>query len=337
MIQHVTGGTWGYILRRPLEAGTRTLPLLALLFVPLAFGLGDLYDWAEPTKEKVANNAHLKKQVEHLAPYLNVNLFLVRAALYFAVWLVLMWFLNRWSRRHDETNDERLTEKFTALSAPGLVLYGVTVTFASIDWIMSLEPMWYSTIYGAMFGMGQVLSGFAFCIVMLLLLGDQPPLSRVLSNGNLRDLGSLLLAFVMVWAYLSFSQFLLIWSGNLPEEVPWYLQRLQDGWVYVALALVLCHFALPFVLLLSSDIKRHRKRLATVALLVLFMRVVDLVWLIDPAYTTPSGERVGFHLLDVPAVVGLGGLWFGCFLWQVRGRPLLPIHAPAVEEAPHHG
>jgi hypothetical protein len=344
MLQYLTGGTWGFILRRPLEAGTRTLPLLALLFLPLALavlldlsaghGVSRLYLWADDTA--VDADADLR----HKYPFLNVPWFLVRAAGYFAVWIALSGALNRWSRRHDEGSDPRLPERFQNLSGPGLVLFAVTVTFASIDWVMSLEPKWYSTIYGAMFGMGQVLSGFTFCVAVLTLLGGLPPLNRVMSGANLRDLGSLMLAFVMVWAYLSFSQYLLIWSGNLPEEVPWYLVRFEGGWKYVGLALVLFHFALPFVLLLMADLKRNRKALAGVALLVLFMRVVDLFWLIVPGFSPRQG--LADHLLsaavllDLAAVVGVGGLWLGVFLWQLRTWPLLPVHAPHVEEGPPH-
>lgn len=326
MLQHLTGGAWGFILRRPLEAGTRTLPLLAILFVPLAFGLTDLYSWANP--EVVARDPDL----EHKSRYLNVGFFLGRAAFYFAVWVGLALLLDYWSRRYDETGDFAVSERMRRSSGPGLVLYGLTVTFAAIDWLMSLEPHWYSTIYGGLIGMGQVLSGFTFAVAVLMLLGTRPPLDRVLSTNNLRDLGSLMLAFVMVWAYLGFSQFLLIWSGNLEEEIPWYVARLQGGWSYVGLALILFHFALPFVLLLSADLKRNRVTLAAVALLVLAMRVVDLFWLIVPAY------RVGLsvHLLDVAALVGVGGVWLWVFLWQVQQRPLLPVHAPPAEED-HHG
>ncbi len=340
MLQYVTGGTWGYLLRRPLEAATRTLPVLALLFLPLALGLPDLYAWADPHKEKWQGNHHLEEQLHHLEPFLNAPFFLARTAGYFAVWIGLAFLFNRWSRKHDESGEASLPERFQNLGAMGLVLYAVTVTFASIDWVMSLEPQWYSTIYGAMFAMGQVLSGFAFCVAVLLLLGTHPQLAGALSKNNLRDLGSLLLAFVMVWAYLAFSQFLLIWAGNLPEEIPWYLARLQGGWSFVGLALILLHFVLPFVLLLAADLKRNRKALAGVALFVVFMRVVDLFWLIVPAFTQADGktrEGLGVHLLDVTALIGVGGAWLGTFLWQLRARPLLPAHAPPSEEGNHHG
>jgi hypothetical protein len=328
MLQHLTGGNWGYILRRPLEAGTRTLPLLAILFVPLALGMSSLYVWTDP--QKVA----LDPMLQHKRAYLNDAFFLVRAGIYFFIWIGLTWMLNRWSAQQDVHDDPALPARMSNLSGPGLILYVVTITFASIDWIMSLEPRWYSTIYGAMFAMGQVLSAFSFAIAVLLLLGTRSPMDRVVGSINLRDLGSLLLAFVMVWAYLSFSQFLLIWMANLPEEVPWYLARFQGGWVYLGLALVLFNFTLPFVLLLSTNIKRNRRRLAAVAFLVLFMRVVDLFWLIVPAFDHGAGFRV--HLIDLAALVGVGGLWLSAYLWEIGRRPLLPLHGMAVSEGANH-
>jgi hypothetical protein len=341
MLQYLTGGTWGFILRRPLEAGTRTLPLVALLFVPLllplllpeSMGIPSIYPWA--SAEKVKNNPMLASK----AAYLNVPFFVIRALVYFAIWNGLMVLLERWSREQDRTRDPGLTDRCEALSGPGLVLLGLTVTFASIDWMMSLEPEWYSTIYGAMVGVGALLSGFSLAVAVLLLLGDIPPLDGVLVKGNLRDLGSLLLAFVMVWAYLSFSQYLLIWSGNLPEEVPWYISRTADHWKYIAGALVLFHFALPFALLLSANVKRHRRTLLAVVLLVLVMRFFDLSWLIIPAFTH-TAEGAGSHVLwlDLCALVGVGGVWLGVYLGQVRQRPLLPVSVSPIQEvAAHHG
>jgi hypothetical protein len=341
MLQYLTGGAWGFILRRPLEAGTRTLPLVALLFVPLlvplflpeSMGVSSIFPWA--SAEEMKNNPTLASK----ASYLNAPFFLIRALIYFAIWNGLMVLLDRWSREQDRTRDPGLSDRCEGLSGPGLVLLGVTVTFAAIDWMMSLEPEWYSTIYGALVGVGFLLSGFTFAVVVLLLLGANPPLDAVLVKGNLRDLGSLLLAFVMVWAYLAFSQYLLIWSGNLPEEVVWYIRRTADYWQFIALALMLFHFALPFALLLSGNVKRHRRTLLAVALLVLVMRVFDLAWLIVPAFThTPEGAGTHSLLLDLCALIGVGGVWLSVYLWQVRQLPLLPLYVPPTEEvAAHHG
>ncbi|MFO0878859.1 MAG: hypothetical protein U0840_16075 [Gemmataceae bacterium] len=332
MLQYLTGGEWGYILRRPLEAAASTLPLMAVLYLPIAFGLPILYEWANPSAVEESVN------LQHKALYLNTQFAWIRAAIYFVIWCGLTWMLVSRSRAQDTRKDPAIHRTCETISAPGLVLYVLTITFASIDWAMSLEPEWYSTIYGAMFGMGQVLSGFAFSIILLVLTSKSPEVERVLSGNNLRDLGSLMLAFVMVWAYLSFSQFLLIWSGNLPEEVPWYIYRLKDGWQYLGLLLVVFHFALPFALLLSTDVKRNRGRLATVAGLVLVMRVVDLLWLIVPAFHHHK-EAVAipilYRFIYLAAIVGLTGLFVAYTLFNLRKAPLVAAYKPDAEGAGH--
>jgi hypothetical protein len=347
MLQFLTGGAWGLVLRRVLEAASRTLPVLAVLFLPLVIGfflpaeggLRAVYIWADPA---VVSQDHT---LQHKVPYLNVGFFLVRAAFYFGVWLAVMYLVNRWSVDEDrpDAGDPRHLRK---LSSAGLMLYGLTITFASIDWVMSLEPRWYSSIFGALFGVGQVLSALAFSIVALVLLANRPPLAAVVGRPILRDLGNLMLAFVMIWAYLSFSQFLLIWAGNLPTEIPFYLRRFQGGWQWVGLGLVLFHFALPFVLLLSFELKRHGSRLLAVAALVLAMRAVDLFWQIIPAQPGPEGHGA-FGLADwagiasvawtsLAAVVGIGGVWLAVLLGQLQRRRLLPAHDPLLAEALHH-
>jgi hypothetical protein len=338
MIQHLTGGMWGFALRRLLEAATRTLPVLAVLFVPLAFGLRDLYEWAD----QAAVDAD--KDLQHKAQYyLNRDLVLLRVPIYFAVWIGLAFLLNLWSRREDASTDTQPDRRFRLLSGPGIGLYGLTMTFAAIDWVMSLEPHWYSTIYGPMFGMGQVLSGFSFVLIVAFLLRDAAPLGPALSRAVLGDCGKLLLAFVMVWTYLSFSQFLLIWSGNLEEEIRWYLARSDGAWLWVAIALAVFHFALPFALLLSRDLKRDPRRLAAVAALVLGMEAVNLLWLIMPAFaerpveTSPGNPGLFSALVLCPAaLVGVGGVWLGFFLRQLDKLPLLPVHAPTDAEGNAH-
>jgi hypothetical protein len=332
MLQHLTGGAWGLVLRRLLESASRTVPLLAVLFVPLAFGLAQVYPWADAgwrAEYQAEHGGHGFTKADYLSP----ALFLARAAVYFALWIGLAFVLSRWSGEQDRTADPRLPRRFRLFSAPGLMVYGLTVTFASIDWVMSLEPEWYSTIYGVMFGTGQVLGAMAFAIAVLILLADRPPLRDVVSPGHLRDLGNLMLAFVMLWAYMSFSQFLLIWSANLVEEVPWYLRRGQGGWQYVAVALVLFHFALPFLMLMSRDVKHSRGTLAAVAGLVLVMRFVDLFWLVVPSFY--EGE-LRVHWLDLAALVGVGGAWLAFFIWQLKRMPLLPVGDPYLAEVTRH-
>jgi len=221
MLHHLAGGNWGFVIRRILESAARTIPVMALLFVPLLLGLSVLYVWARP---------HAAIAGESLQPnraYLNIPFFLARTALYFAVWIALAGLLNRWSRAQDQTGELNLARRFQVLSGPGIIVYALTVTFASIDWVMSLEPLWYSTIYGVIFIVGQGLSTLAFAIIMLSLLAQHEPLAEVVKPEHFHDLGNLMFAFLMLWAYTSFSQLLIIWSANLPEEIPWYVRRLN--------------------------------------------------------------------------------------------------------------
>ncbi len=319
MLHHLTGGGWGFVIRRLLEAGTRTLPLMAVLFVPLLFGLPDLYVWARPAE--VASDPIL----QHKSLYLNIPFFLIRTAGYFAIWIGVTYFLNKWSVEQDRTAEPLLTRRLQVLSGPGLVLYGLTATFASIDWAMSLEPHWLSTIYGVMFIVGQVLATLALMIPMALLLADREPLSNVVSPAYLVDLGNFLLAFVMLWAYMAFSQYIVIWSGNLPEEIPWYLHRTTGGWQWIALFLIIFHFAVPFLLLLSRVTKRSVQMLSAVAAALIVARFVDLFWLVVPAF---HHTGVHIHWMDLVAPIGIGGIWMWFFIWQLKGRSLLPLHDP---------
>ena len=327
MVHHLSGGAWGVVIRRVLEASSRTLPFMAILFVPLVFGIHDLYEWSHA--EAVAQDPIL----QHKAPYLNVTFFVVRAVLYFAIWSALAFLLSKWSLEQDRGGAAQGLW-MQRLSGGGLVLYAVTILFMSVDWIMSLDPHWFSTMYGILFMGGQGLSALAFTIAVVVLLSRMEPMSRVIAPAHLHDLGKLLLAFVMLWAYFSFSQFLIIWSANLPEEIPWYLRRMDGGWQYVGLALILGHFALPYVLLLSRDLKRQGNRLILVAALVIVMRIVDMFWQIGPMH---GEEGLSLHWLDAVAPVALGGVWLAIFLWQLQTRPLLPLGEPYLAEALEHG
>jgi hypothetical protein len=328
MIQHLSGGAWALMIRRLLESAAGNLPLMALLFVPLIPGMGHLYEWTHP--EVVQADELLRQK----AAYLNTPFFLVRAALYFAIWAGLATALARWSRRQDDSSDPAVTRRMQLLSGPGLVLFVLTGTFAATDWVMSLEPHWFSTIFGALVMAGQVLGALAFSIAVVALLARSEPMSAVVSRRHLHDLGKLLLAFVMVWAYFAFSQFLIIWAGNLPEEIPWYLKRFDGGWKWAALGLALGQFVLPFVLLLSSDLKRDARKLVPVALLVVSLRLVDLTWMIVPAFHDGNAALV---LGLVPLVAcAVGGIWLFAFFRDLRKRPLLPLGDPHLEEALAH-
>lgn len=326
MLQYLTGGAWGVVIRRPAEAAIRTLPLLLVLFIPLLFGTSSLYSWTKPATEGVMK---IKQ-----AQYLNIPFFLVRAAAYFGGWLFLSWFLNRWSAREDREGPVPAYSKMAAVSAPGLIFWAFSVTFMSIDWVMSLNPNWYSTMFGLLFIIGQGLTSIAFLITILVFLSNFRPMSEVLTRRHLHDLGKFMLACVMVWAYFSFSQFLIIWAGNLPDEIPWYLERLKGGWEYVALMLVFGHFALPFALLLSQDLKKNFKLLAGVAIFMLCMRVVDMYWLVAPD-AKPGGLSLSW--LDLAAPVGLIGIWLAYFLVQLEKRPLMPVNELQLVETLEHG
>jgi hypothetical protein len=327
MLHHVTGGAWGLPIRRPLESGTRTLPLMALLFLPIVAGARKLYEWADPVA--VARDAAL----QHKSLYLNVPFFFGRAVLYFGAWLAFAYFLNRWSLQQDATGGRTINRRLQLLSSAGLVVYGLTVTFASIDWAMSLEPHWFSTMYGVLFIAGQGLSAFAFIVVVLVLLAERAPLSGYVAARHYHDLGKLMLAFVMFWAYVSFSQYLIIWAGNLPEEIPWYLRRLQGGWGWIAVAILLFHFVLPFLMLLPASANRNPRVLATVAGLVVFMQLVEIFWLTQPPF---AGGHFRLHWMDLLAPIGVGGLWLAVFSWQLGKRPLLPLNDPELQEALAH-
>ena len=315
MLQYLTGGAWGIVVRRLLESASRTLPLLALMFAPLIFGMHRLYSWTHP--EVVSHFALL----QHKQPYLNVHFFLIRLALYFTVWLLLESLLNRWGHQLDIAEDSRLLWRLKALSGPGLVLYGFTVSFAAVDWIMSLDPQWFSTIFGMLVMAGQGLSALAFTIVVALLIARKKPMSEVFTPRHFHDLGKLLLMFTMLWAYLAFSQFLLVWAGNMPSEIPFYLHRWQGGWQWVGLMLVVFHFAVPFLLLLSREVKQSVEWLAAVALLVILMRFVDLFWLTQPEF---SAGHFQIHWLNFVTPAAVGCVWLGFFAWQLQKMPLLP-------------
>jgi hypothetical protein len=316
MLQHLTGGGWGLVIRRVLEAATRTLPFMAVLFIPIILGSHSLYEWTH--QEELAQHP----AVQFKAGYLNLPLFTVRAAVYFGVWIALAFFLNRWSLLQDRTAEVRYTKNMRVLSGPGMVLLIFSVTFASIDWYMSLEPEWFSTIYGFIFVASWSLSALAFVIAAMATLANEEPLRRIVKPLHFQDLGKLLLALVMLWAYFAFSQYLIIWSGNLPEEIVYYdTARIHGAWGVLIILIGLLHFAAPFLFLLSRDLKRNPSRLMLVALLIIVMRMVDLLWMLVPAF---KGHN--WVWLDVIALLAFGGLWLGLFAWQLAKRPLIPIN-----------
>jgi hypothetical protein len=321
-LNHIAGGRWGIVIRRICEAGIRTLPLVVVLFLPILLGMHDLYEWADP--HHLAHDEILRDKASW---YLNTSFFIVRAAVYFVIWIIFGRLMLRYSLEQDATGDPKTVRSLQMLGRGAIILYFLTMTFASVDWMMSIEPHWTSTMYGLLVIAGQVLSAFAFAIIILTLLVDHEPVAEIVNAQRFHDLGMMLLAFVMIYAYFAFSQYLIIWSGNIPEETTWYLKRITGGWGVLAVALPLLHFFLPFFVLLSRKLKRNPRRLVFVALLMLFMRLADLYWMIAPAF---SPGKFVLHWMDIAAVLGVGGVWLAAFLWQLQARPVLPLHDPAL-------
>jgi hypothetical protein len=322
MLHHLVGGRWSALVRRLMETGATTLPLMALLFLPLLFGATTLYPWAN--SEEISHSAILQAK----SSYLNLPFFIGRAALYFVVWLALAYFLNRWSLEQDRTGEPHLAGRMRRLSALGMILYMLTATFAAFDWLMSLEPEWFSSIYGLLFIAGQGLAALALAIIGLWFLSRSRQINDDWTQ-TFNDLGNLLLAFVMIWAYFAFSQFLIIWSANIPEEAIWYYHRSQGGWLNVGMFLIAFHFAIPFFLLLSRQVKRKSQILSVLAALIFFTRLVDLYWLITPAFF-PQGVHI--HWLDLVLLIAIGGGWAAVFLRQRAGKSPLPRHDPHLGE-----
>jgi hypothetical protein len=330
MLQHLTGGVWGLMIRRVLEASTRTLPLMVLLFIPMIIGLRQIYPW---TSSALMNQTAALQQKAH---YLNPSFFMTRGAIYFAFWSLLALSLNWMSLEQDRTAEKKFRKRMQMVSGPGLGLLIISITFASIDWVMSLEPAWSSTIFGLIFVASWSLSALAFAIMAMSWLSRRAPMNAIVQRSHFHDWGNLLLTLVMLWTYFAFSQYLIIWSGNLPEETTWYVARKHGGWGVIALAIVILQFAFPFLTLLSRAAKKSSDRLATLALLILAMRVLDVIWLVEPAF---NQER--FHLSGraAGAPIALAGLWVATFAWQLQKRSLIPINDPQLEQAlePAHG
>jgi hypothetical protein len=320
MIHHLTSGYWGYSVRRFLESAVGTLPLLAVLFVPIFFGLPYLYPWKNPSI--IAEDEILRSRIH----YLNTRGYIIRSAVIFAIWMVMAHFLLKWSKEQDATTSVEPTRKLRTLSGPGLVIYPVTMTFAALDWLMSLEKDWYSTMFAVMICIGQMLSALAFVILVLSVVRRNRQFAPIISiDDTLHKIGNLLLAFTMLWAYLEFGQLLITWSGNLPHEISWYLNRLAGGWRWVCVFLFLFNFFIPFFLLLMRPVKRRAQVLATVAGCILIAHVVDLWWTIAPSLHT---GHFYFSWWAIIAFLGIGGIWFAAFLNNLQGRPIVPLNDP---------
>lgn len=319
MIHHLTGGSWGYGVRRLLEAAVANLPLLALMFVPILFGLPDLYPWGQ-RGVIVASQLLQRKQA-----YLNIPGFTIRTAIEFTIWIVMGRSLLKWSAEQDVTVSVEPTRRMRNLSGPGLVIYPVTMTVAAVDWLMSMEPEWHSTMFGVLICIGQVLSALVFVILLFSASAESRELQPLISQENFHKLGNLLLAFTMVWAYLAFSQLLIIWSGNLPHEISWYRHRVTGGWRSVAVLIAVFHFFVPFFLLLLRPIKKQKRRLALVALCLFLAQLVALWWTIAPS-VYPRPFHAGWQ--PVASLLAVGGIWWTFFIRTLSRKPLLPLNDP---------
>ena len=342
-LQYLTGGAWGVVIRRTVEACSRTIPLLVVLFIPIAYGMwsGQLYDWTE------LQRAGGDKIIEWRGWYMEPMWWLFRTALYFLLFGFMAFMLNGWGGKQDNSEDYEESARHlgsaTAFSGPSIIFYVLLVTFASVDWMMMLEPHWFSTMWGFLFTAGWALSCFCFSVTVLAFMHDKSPMDRVLGKRHFHDIGKLMLALVMVWAYFNFSQYLIIWSGNLTEETPFYLVRSKGTWGAIGLILIVFHFAFPFLILLMQDFKRKAKWLAALAVFILVMRVVDMFYIIGPS---PRIGEVNKHMLEVPFrfspwdIVGplaIGGIWLAYFIWELKKRPIVPYKDPFFENAIKHG
>ncbi len=340
MLRHLTGGEWGRIVQRPAEAAALTLPLLAIGFIPVMLGMHWLFPWTHA--ELVAADEVLSHKIR----YLNATAFELRALVYFALWFVLAFFLRANSVRYDRSGDESTAAHMRTLSAAGLLIYIISITLASVDWIMSREPHWYSTILGLSIGVGQTASAMVFALILLFWLARLEPLKSYLQPSHLNDLGNLLLTLVILWAYLSFAQWLITWMGNIRGEIDWYTRRglaaRGSGWKWIGLGLVVVHFFIPFLILLSRAAKRRLAVLAWLSAVLLLMRLIDNFWLVGPSTMhTPSDDAplnaLWISWMDLAAPIGIGGLWMAAFLWLLGRQPLLARAQRESEILPRFG
>jgi hypothetical protein len=332
MIRHLTGGGWGMVIRRILGAAMRTLPLLAILFIPIIIAVVQhrIYPWAMPT-ESVQDpyiREHLQKHSFIKDAYLNQTGFIIRAIIYFVIWNVLSFLLSMWSRQTDRPGAPDNTQKFKAVAGPGLILYAFTISFAAIDWVMSLDPSWISTIFGLIILIGEMLSAMCFAVVVERILFNHKPMSEMLKPDFVHDHGKWIMTFIMVWAYFSFSQWLIIWAGNLPNEITFYTKRLSFGWGKVGLCLALFHFAVPFAILLSRPFKRNIRKLVWLAIWLMLMRWLDLFWIVEPNFM----KGLGITAADIVVPIAIGGFWLAYFFRNLASWPLLPAYDPSAGE-----
>jgi hypothetical protein len=324
LIQYAAQGGWGIVLRRIGETVFTTIPVMAALFIPVILGLHDLYEWSHP--EAVAGDALLRWK----APYLNVPFFLIRAALYFGIWSVIAVLYYRGSRGQDATGDPGVSGRLRRLAGPAIIVLAVTQTFASVDWIMSLTPHWYSTMFGVYFFAGSFVGFIALLSIVASAMRGAGLLDTVISAEHLQDVGKFLFAFTVFWSYIAFSQFFLVWYANLPEETTWYKARMEGSWMTVSVFLMAGHFVAPFFYLMGRAVKRRGATLAVGGAWLLAMHYVDLYWQIMPTLH-PAGFSPA--LLDIAALLAVGGCFVATAGWLMRRQALVPLRDPRLAES----
>lgn len=329
IIQHLTRAGWSVTLRRIPETLISLMPIFILLFIPIALTMHDIFPWTHAD--------HIDEMLEKKLPYLNEPFFLFRSFSYLLLWAVMGQWFYRMSLRQDQGHQFELTRKLQAVAAPGIILYGLSLTFASFDWVMSLQPHWYSTIFGVYFFAGSHLFALAFIALMAMILQKAGVLKRAITPEHYHDLGKLMFGFTVFWAYIAFSQFMLYWYGNIPEEMEFYIHRMHNGWEVVSWALPIINFFVPFLALMSRFLKRKKLMLAVNSLWIIFVHIVDLYWLIIPAYSHPDGHGgpppFEVNLVDFLALAGIFALLFGSFLMILGRKNVLAIGDPRLHES----
>jgi len=330
MAQYLTGGAWGLMIRRPLEAGAKTLKVMVFLFLPLLIFRHDLYWWTTPAGQA-------DKIIQEKSLYLNETFWYVRTAIYALFFLTFVTLLTKWSREEDETKSMSVSARLEKLSAPGVLIFFLLMTWCSVDFLMTLEPHWTSTVYGFMIVIGWCLTAMSLIVATVVMLARFEPFNHALTPKHLHDLGKLLFALTMLWAYLNFSQLLITWSGNLPDEIVWYIKRWNGGYGWMSILLLLGHFALPFLMLISQGVKKNGKSIQAVAIYLLVIHAVDVFNLVQPNFTDVAHPHFSFSWLDIAAPLGFGGLWLALFFYNLPAAPLLPVGAPDLQKALNHG
>jgi hypothetical protein len=328
MTQYLTGGAWGIIIRRPLEAGAKTLYAFVFLFLPLLVFHDKLYWWTTHLDDKVIHAKRL---------YLNLPFLYARWVIYAAFFLICLNRLMAWSKKEDETKSTDYSSKLETLSGPGVWGFFILMTFCSVDYMMVLEPYWVSTVYGFMLVIGGVLTALCVVVATLTVLSEYEPMHHAITKKHLHDLGKLMFAFTMLWAYLNFSQLLITWSGNLPTEIGWYIKRWNGGWGWVGVLMLVGHFILPFLLLLSQDLKKNKSTIRAIAIYLILIHAVDVYYLVEPNFSDVKNPMFTLSWLDIAAPLGLGGLFLAMFFRNLTAMPLLPLGAPDLNKALNHG